>query len=253
MIYPKKCIGCGECVSACPLQLHSFGSDNLHSVDRKRCIFCRKCAAECSGAIEISGMEMSVDEVIEKVLRDKSFYENSGGGLTVSGGEPLMHPTFVLELFKKAKEKNIHTAIETSGYANSDIIESILPFTDLVLFDVKETNSELHKQYTGKDNSLILENLKLLNQNGAKIILRCPIIPGYNDRDEHFEGIARLANELNSVERIDIEPYHNLGKGKAKALGKDYPLSGLTLPTEDQIKQWIEKVSSFTDKKVIKS
>ena len=239
-------------MAACPDGLHSFGEGNLHIIDRKKCKLCGSCEATCSGAIKMCGREMSVSEVMSVVERDAAFYKNSGGGMTVSGGEPLMHPTFTLALAKAAKARGIHTAIETSGYAKWDVIASLISYVDLFLWDVKETDDIRHREYTGVSREPILENLRRLSAAGARIALRCPIIPSLNDRDAHLENIGRLADELVGVVRVDVEPYHPLGKSKALALGKDYPLEDLTFPADEKTKEWISKISKFTSKPVQK-
>ncbi|MBE6634842.1 MAG: glycyl-radical enzyme activating protein [Ruminococcaceae bacterium] len=253
LLHTKHCIGCGECISACDLGLHSFDEESNHHIQRENCIFCRKCEAVCTGAIEICGKEMSADEVIDTVMRDFSFYKNSGGGMTLSGGEPLMQADFSLRLLMLAKEKGLNTAMETSGMAKWESIQSVIPYTDLFLWDYKETCPERHKQYTGATNALILENLRRLNDSGGRIVLRCPIIPGYNDREDHFQAVGKLAEELEGVIRVDIEPYHPLGKSKAEALGKDYPLGDLSFPEKETVMEWVAAVSRHTSKPVVKS
>ena len=251
MLHKNSCIGCGECVKACESKLHSF-TDDGHIIDRESCKKCGKCANACvSGALTVSGSEMTVDEVFREVMRDKSFYDNSGGGVTVSGGEPLMQSDFCYELLSLAKEQGISTACETSGFGKWENIERLASYIDIFLWDYKETSPELHKKYTGVDNSLILENLCKLDALRASIVLRCPIIPGLNDREEHFKGIADTANRYSSIMRVEIEPYHSLGKGKATAIGKDYPLADLKSVSKDDAKVWLETIQKYTDKEII--
>ena len=208
MFYKSKCIGCGKCREVCP--------NNL-----KSCDFCGRCELYCpADARKICGKEYTTDEVLKEIVKDKPFYENSGGGVTLSGGEPLAQYDFSLELLKKAKENGIHTAIETCGYAEKSKILEIAKYVDLFLFDCKETDQELHKKYTGVDNKIILENLKALSDAGSKIILRCPIIPGFNDRAEHFKGISEIADKFSGIEHIEIEPFHPHGESKYSALGR---------------------------------
>ena len=243
-----KCIDCGYCASVC-----SDGAIlSPGEIDRTKCSLCGECVNNCVGALEILGKEVDTEEIISEILRDKAFYDNSGGGLTISGGEPLYCVEFTKNLLKSAKEQSIHTAVETSGFADFEDFELILPYVDLFLFDVKETNSALHKEYTGVDNRLILENLHKLNENKASIVLRCPIIPGYNDREEHFKAIAELSEELDGVLRIELMPYHSLGKSKARLIGREYSIESAA-PTKEQIQNWIKAISDFTSKKVIKA
>lgn len=246
----KRCVGCTRCASACTNGVHIF-ENGIHRLARENCISCFKCVDACPySALEVSGKETSAADALSEVIKDRPFYDTSGGGLTISGGEPLFSFDFTLELLRLAKEAGIHTAIETSGFAQEEQIREIAGYTDLFLYDVKETDPERHKAYTGVDNKIILSNLRMLSEIGAAIVLRCPIIPGYNDRDEHFLNISRLADELRSVIAIDVEPYHPLGESKAESLGKDYPLAGLGFPDEKTVKGWIERIASGTSKPV---
>ena len=251
MLNDNKCIGCLECRTIC--QNHKFSKDNIHLIDREKCNLCGECVNKCVGALDICGKEMTINDIILIVLKDLQFYNNSGGGLTISGGEPLMQHEFIKELLKKAKENNLNTAIETCGYAKWDSILELVPYVDTFLWDVKETNDELHKKYTRVSNKLILENLYKLNKTEAKIILRCPIIPGYNDREDHFEAIGRMANELENVLEVHIEPYHPLGKDKCKQIGEEYLLGDLSFSDEKTITEWITKINRYTSKLVKKA
>lgn len=199
LVYPHKCVGCGRCVGV-TAETEDFTC--YHS------------------AKELCGKEASVDEVLDEVMKDKPFYETSGGGMTLSGGEPLYQAEFAEALLAEAKRKGLHTAVETAGLIKTDTLLRLAEHIDLFLFDYKETDPVRHKEYTGVDNRLILENLRALSKAGKSIVLRCPIIPGYNDRDEHYRGIAAMANELSTVTEINIEPYHSLGDGKYEAEGR---------------------------------
>jgi pyruvate formate lyase activating enzyme len=253
MLYENKCIGCKECLKVCPKGLHSFKDNGEHIIDRANCIACGECAESCAGAIELCGKEMSVDEVITEVMKDASFYKNSGGGMTLSGGDPFMQHEFSLELLKAAKEKGLHTCIETCGYVSRDILERFIPYVDIFLWDVKESDEERHKKYTGVSNVRILENLKYLDQRGAKVILRCPIIPEYNLREEHLLFLGELAESLACVQRVEIEPYHPLGSSKSQALGIEYPLGDMGFLEKEETERIIAVVSSKTKKTVKKA
>lgn len=249
----KKCIGCQKCKNVCEFKCHSF-IDGLHLYDRKNCIACGKCAEVCvSEALETVGYDKSVDEVIKEVIKDKIFYDNSGGGITLSGGEPMYQFEFTYELLKEAKKNNIHTCIETCGFSSEENYRAIADYTDIFLFDCKETNPIKHKKFTGVSNELILKNLMMLDKLGCKIIIRCPIIPGLNDTKEHFDNIAKTANELNNILEINIEPYHPLGKGKAEMLGKKYFLNNLSFPDDKTVEEWIQNISSKTNTPVRKA
>lgn len=227
MFYPDKCKGCGRCRDA--------GEDFVCYNDARR---------SC-------GRVVSADEVIEEVLRDKVFYESSDGGITLSGGEPLYQADFALEILKKAKSVGLHTAIETCGFASRGTVEKIAEYTDLFLFDFKETDGKRHREFTGVDNAVILENLRFIDSLGKEIVLRCPIIPTCNDRNEHYEGIANLANSHTNVKKIEIEPYHSLGEGKYTALGRD--VNVFRTLTDGEIADIIESVQKNTSVPVLRS
>lgn len=250
----RKCIMCGKCASVCPSGCHSFSEENGHVFNREKCISCGKCEDVCyASALEMAGKLRDAEEVIAEVMKDKAFYDNSGGGMTVSGGEPMLQFEYTYELFRLAKENGLHTCIETCGFAPSENYRKLAPLVDIFLFDYKETDPERHKEYTGVDNKLILENLKMLDEMGAKTVLRCPIIPTLNDREDHFKGIADTANSLKNILEVNIEPYHPLGSGKSAMLGKKYALEELTFPSDDTVKEWIEKISKMTSLTVKKA
>jgi pyruvate formate lyase activating enzyme len=220
---PEKCIGCGDCVAACPNRVHRLepsGDGVVHVLERERCRLCGACAGACvSDALEMVGRDLSVAEVLREVLEDRAFYGPSGGGLTLSGGEPMLQFDFTAALLRAAKEQGLHCCLETSGFAPRGHFEALLGLVDLFLYDYKETDPERHIDYTGVPNDLILENLRGLHAWGAKIALRCPIIPGCNDREDHFAGIAVLAREMPKLEGIELVPFHPLGRGKVERLG----------------------------------
>ena len=242
----EKCVTCGRCATACPMGAHSFDAGK-HEFKRSLCTACGKCADACpTTALELVGKSMSAEEVIAEVEKDRVFYETSGGGMTISGGEPMSEIEFTLELLTLAKERGIHTAMETSGLGKREDFLRVAPLVDLFLFDIKETSPTNHEKFIGTDGSLIIENLRLLDSLGKDIILRCPIIPGLNSREEHLIAIGELANTLSSVKEIHIEPYHPLGKGKSALLGKDYPLPDLTFPEKEEVELWVKTVQSVT-------
>ena len=214
----NKCIGCKKCSLVC--NLHKFDKDSNHFIDREKCVLCEKCVNECVGALEICGKEMSIDEIVEEAKKDLDYYKNSNGGVTISGGEPLIHKEFLLGLLKELKKNDINICIETSGYSNFKTIEEINEYIDIFLYDIKETNNENHIKYTKVSNELIIENLYKLNNLNSKIILRCPIIPNVNNNQEHYKNIALLANDLDNIIQIDLEPYHPLGISKCALIGE---------------------------------
>jgi len=243
---PEKCIGCHYCEEACEHNGHQF-VDGVHIYNRENCVRCGKCTLECySRALETAGKLMSAEEVLQEVLKDRAFYDNSGGGMTLSGGEPMMQFEFTRDLLRLAKEEGLHNAIETCGASSWARYEEILPYVDLFLYDIKETDVELHQQFTGISNQIVIENVTALARAGAPIILRCPIIPGLNDRTAHFKAVAELANSLPTVFEINILPYHPLGTSKSQRLGKEAPLNDIAMPPEIQARGWLETVQQHT-------
>ncbi len=189
---PDKCIGCGYCFRTCPNGAHIMIGD-IHSLNRRLCKACGACTKECHAkALELVGRNITVAEALEEVLRDKPFYETSAGGMTLSGGEPLMQIDFTHALLKAAKDAALHCCVETCGFAPYEKLERIRTLVDLFLYDYKYTGTADHLKYTGVSNEPILTNLRNLHETGAKILLLCPIIPGINDKDEHFAGIGAL-------------------------------------------------------------
>ena len=232
---PQSCIGCGHCIEACPEGAHML-VEGRHVVDRGRCLSCGACAEGCySGALEMAGQLTTVGEVMEEVLRDRIFYDNSGGGVTVSGGEPLAQPEFTRALLEAARDEGVHTALDTSGYAPWRVLEGVLEFTDLVLYDLKQMDSGVHRALTGVPNELIIENLRRLDRHGIPIWIRIPLIPGRNDGDTNFHAIGELLSGLENVERLEILGYHRLAESKYERAGMEYTLRGLEPPTEEEI------------------
>lgn len=234
-----QCLHCGACASTCGEGRHRIGAEG-HVYEREGCTGCLACTEACPcGALEAVGKPMSVDEVLAEVMRDEVFYQSSGGGLTLSGGEPMAQAEFCRALLAAAKERGLHTCMETCGYAPWEEFQRLLPTVDLFLYDYKLTDPVLHKHYTGVDNALILENLKRLDGAGAATVLRCPIIPGINDTEEHFAGIARTANALKNLKEVHVEPYHPMGGGKAKRLGVEDPCEGMDFPSRKSVEAWV--------------
>lgn len=213
----SECVQCGKCVAACDKGCHIC--DPTHRFVSDACNFCLCCYDACPvGALEIVGREMSVEQVLAQVGEDIPFY-GKNGGMTLSGGEPLMQFPFSVALLKKAKEQGIHTVVETCGYT-TEPMERIAPYVDLWLYDIKLLDDALHAQHTGVSNMRILENLAVLDRLGARFVLRCPIIPGVNLHQAHFDGILNLCKQYDGVEAVHLEAYHPLGIGKAQCIGR---------------------------------
>ncbi len=247
LFYENKCGFCRECETVCPVGAHVFNKNGLavtHKINREICQACGLCAQIGCTALELSGEKISADEIIKAVLKDEDFYKNSGGGVTLSGGEPMMQFDFALEIARKLKARKINVAMETSGYALREEFEKISEHVDVFLYDIKKSNPNEFKKYVGGDLEKVFENLKLLNGLGKKIILRCPIIPSVNDRQSHFEAIANLANEYENVKEINVEPYHTLGNSKWKALNKTF--TTFPTPSEKDISEYVLKIRART-------
>ena len=236
----EKCIACGECFKTCKPGALDKDADGKAVVARARCTNCGDCAPVCAPkALEMVGRDATADEVLEIVLRDRDYYTQSGGGLTLSGGEPVLQPDFAEALLNSAKNHGLHCCIETSGYAGWHVFEQLRPFVDLWLFDYKETDSNLHHQFTGRENETILERLRQLYATGAKILLRCPMIPGYNARREHLDGIIALARQLPKLHGVELLPYYDLWRGKLKRLGLTTALPDSVKPPDGPtVKSW---------------
>ena len=245
----SRCIGCGDCTKVCEYGRHKI-IDGVHVITDIDCIRCGKCADICAAlALSLWGKEMSTDEIMEIVKRDMPFYKESGGGLTLSGGEPLMQPDFVLDILKKAKENGISTCIETSGYGNAEKLAEIAKYTDKFLFDYKATSDSEHIRLCGVSQKPILDNLALLDSLDAQIVLRCPIIPGINDTKEHFAGIAATAKKYNGILEVQLEPYHKLGESKAVQLGLTDYFKG-TVPQKSDMEEYCRFISEICMKPV---
>ena len=248
----NKCIMCGKCETVCPVKAHKF-EKNIHHIDYSVCTLCGKCIEACpAGSLSIYGKVMSVDEIIKEVEKDKTFFDNTGGGITISGGEPLSRIEFTLALAKAAKEREIHVTVETSGFAPQESMEKIADYTDLFLFDYKVSDNELSEKLIGiKDLGKISENLDLIYSKKKDIIIRCPFIPEHNITEKHFRQIAELEEKYPDLLGIEILPYHNFGKNKADNIGDKYEVN-VKMPDDEEIEKWLMKFRKFGCKKVFR-
>lgn len=238
-VYESKCISeqkCGACKDSCPnSEMLIFSDGKLNAIDYNACSNCLACQKECpSDAIKAWGKTLSIDECMTVIRKDLGFYERSGGGVTVSGGEPLLQSDFVTALFSQCKREQIHTCLESSFYGKWEKIEQILTHTDLVISDIKHMNSEIHKKHTGVDNKRILANLKKLAKTGKEFILRIPVIPTINDDESNITATADfIINELgNKAKTLQLLSFMRLGEEKYQSLGLPYKMSNLVFDRE---------------------
>ena len=245
----NSCIDCGACVSVCPVGIHSISKENRHEVNRSiECIGCRKCQEVCTeAALSIVGEVKTISELMEIIEEDRDFYDVSGGGVTLGGGEVTMQSEFAANLLMVCKQEGINTAIETCGYAKLDAMLQMAEFTDLFLYDIKHIDPERHYKLTGVHNERILENLKELLHRRYNVKIRMPLLKGINDSQEEIEKVIEFLmpfRDYKNFKGIDLLPYHKLGVNKYTQLGKEYPIEGdpsLTGEDLDRIEGWIKK------------
>lgn len=238
-----QCMQCGACAAVCRAQVHTI-KDGRHFVDRSKCKACLACVAACpAGALSKSGETRSVEEILQVILRDKDYYETSGGGVTFSGGEPMLQVDFLEQMLMRCKEAGLHTAVDTAGNVEFTALKRILPYVDLFLFDVKMADSEKHKQATGVGNERILENLKRLGEHGVRIWVRTPVIASVHTRED-LEAIAKLLQEVQGIERAELLPYHKYGVKKYEQLGMPYTL-GEDTPDEQTMEAYRKLMAGY--------
>jgi pyruvate formate lyase activating enzyme len=231
----SRCIRCGDCVPVCPEGALLLTESGI-VVDRTKCVICDKCSQVCpTQALRVAGSRMSADAVLREVERDRIFYRHSGGGMTLSGGEPLMQPDFASALLRGGRELGFHTAVETTGYAVPEILRYVLSQTDLILYDVKHMDPALHRQGTGASNERILENASLAASLGVRMVVRVPVIPTFSDSRVDILEIGRFVLGL-GLSEIHLLPYHKYGVPKYAALGREFGMVGVTPPNGEVIK-----------------
>jgi pyruvate formate lyase activating enzyme len=232
--FESRCIHCGACVEACPNQAREIIAGEM-VYHPERCEMCARCLEACyAGAIFQYGQETNVEEVMAVLRQDAEFYRASGGGVTLSGGEPLAQERFSIALLRQCKAEGFHTAIDTSGQVPWTVFESVLPYTDLVLFDLKHLDPQEHRRYTGLGNTLILDNLRHLDRSGVKLEIRIPLVPGVND-GSNLDAARAFLGSLGSRPRVRLLPYHPLAGGKYLRLGREYRLSSTASPDAAQM------------------
>ena len=242
-----RCVDCGACAAVCPQGVHVMDSaTGRHVIMRDvECVGCRKCADACpQGALSISGEYRTISDIMSVIEEDVPFYQSSGGGVTLGGGEVLMQPEAAVNLLTACKQRGINTAIETCGYARPEVVRKAAEVTDLFLFDVKHMDSDRHYQLTGVRNELILENLQWLFENRRNVKVRVPLLKGVNDAGQDLESLVRFLEpykDHRNCKGIDLLPYHKMGVSKYAQLGREYPLPGDPALSEEDLER-VERV-----------
>ena len=232
----NSCVGCGKCAAVCDRGVHTIDADGRHLVDRSRCAGCGKCAYQCPHtALNLIGTRYEPEELLRQILKDRKYYETSSGGVTFSGGEPLLHPEYLSGMLALCREAGLHTAVDTAGCVPFSSFEQVLPHAELFLYDIKLWSSDRHQAATGVPNERILENLRRLTDAGGEVWIRTPVIPTFNDDLEELGHIAAFLAGLparEQVQKIQLLPYHSYGVGKYATLGVDSRTAGLQPPAE---------------------
>lgn len=241
----ERCIGCLECVGAC-LNDAISATENKLKWEADNCVYCKTCARRCPAeAVEFIGKTMSVEDVLAEITKDTLFYDESSGGVTFSGGEPLMQPSFLMELLKACGDLDLHRAVDTCGYADTRTLLKIATHVELFLYDLKHMDPEKHYRYTGVSNEIILTNLKCLSRQGARIIIRLPVIPGINSDGENIERTGAFLSSLAGVNQVNILPYHHIAEAKYKNLGLQYGAADIERSTRDQLESIARQLEKY--------
>lgn len=237
LFHEDQCIDCKKCVDICPNGCHSYVKDE-HKFDRMECTKCGECVEVCfSEALKIVGARRTIDSVMEEIIKDIEFYRISGGGVTLSGGEPLLQAKECYELLKRCKQRHISTAIDTAGNVNWSAFETVLPVTDYIIFDIKTLDNMLHQKGCGVPNKNILANLKNLKNSDVGLIVRIPIIPGFNDRPNQVRAVKEEVKDFQNIEKIELIPFHKIGMAKYQALDRIYKAENLSIPGSTSIEE----------------
>lgn len=247
----RLCMQCGTCARVCPMgaanlpipvEVAQAEDSTYYKIDYDKCSYCMECVKACPyGALEITGRRMSVDEIMEIVEQDAPFYENSGGGFTLSGGDPAAHPDFSEELLRHAKKRGLHTCMDTNGHCSWSVFERLIPYVDIFLFDIKHLDDSLHRKMTGVTNKRVLENIGLLAKNKADVWVRIPIIPEFSDQIDYHVRVADFLSGLpGSIGRVDLIPFHNWCQNKYQWLGLDWRYRNVEAIEPSAMVQYLE-------------
>ena len=236
--HAANCVMCGRCAAVCPHQVHRI-DEGIHTVDFSRCVACGRCVDACQNkALKVIGTRHTQEKAVSIARRDRMFYEQTGGGVTLSGGEPLLQFAFASEFLRRCREEGIHTCLETSGFGSEEAIRRMLPTVDLWYFDWKVSDEESAAKYLGVPLHVIRKNLNTVLESGARVVLRCPIIPGVNDHKKHFGEIATLLDTYPSLEEAQLLPYHPFGVDKSRNIGSEEET--FRTPEESDLNAWTE-------------
>ncbi len=241
--YAQRCLGCGACVRTCPHAAHEVVAAHEHVYHRDRCAHCGACVRAClADALALLGREVTVAEVMAEVRKDASFYAHSGGGVTLSGGEPLLQRSFARELLRQCKREGFHTALDTCGHVPWPALRAALPYVDLVLYDLKHVDPDLHRHYTGASNQQILRNLQRLAEHAAAVEIRVPVLPTINDSPEVADAMAALLASLGNITGVRLLAYHRLAGSKYARLGRESTLPEVPSPTHRELARIAERI-----------
>lgn len=248
MELPRNCIHCGICQKVCPASAITI-VDGEFKIDRSLCRKCFRCTDVCyAESKKIVGKEMEAEKILKEIYKDRFFYQDCGGGVTFSGGEPLTHPKLLAAVARKCKACGVNTAIESCGVGDYEEFQEALPYIDSMFMDIKHMDSSRHKQLTGQGNENILDNIRKIAAFGIPITIRTPVVPGYNDSIENITDTARFIAPIAGIREYELLPYHELGKSKYDSLGKKYELDGVKPPSDESIRERVAAANEILEK-----
>lgn len=243
--YQNRCIGCGECLQVCPNDAISL-IDGAITADSAKCTQCCECVEACiPGAREVIGYDSSASQIVAEIEKDTMFYDSSGGGVTFSGGEPMMQPDLLCSLLEQCRLRGIHTVVDTTCYAELEVVKRVEPLADLFFCDIKHLQDKMHRKITGVSNELILSNTRWLAETGADIIIRMPFVPGFNDSDSNIEELGEFVSSLPGVSRVDFLLYNSGGREKAKRLADPVDIVRANHADDDMVRAAVKILEGY--------